>query len=119
MMGDYRPAAGGNRFAAAAAAAEGEMGGYSAVSYYTTHYKPAIASLATPVLADEYQRAGSYDSSSTGTYSPAVESPLQSFSTPSELSMSPEGQTLDSSSRASYLQFNIEEPVAVTKDGLY
>jgi hypothetical protein len=79
---DYRPAAGGNRFPAAG---EGEMGGYNTVSDYAAHYKPVIASLATPLLADKYQRAGSYDSSSTGTYSPAVESPLQSFLTPSEL----------------------------------
>jgi hypothetical protein len=109
----YRPAAGVNRFAAAAG--EGEMRGYNAVSYCAPHYKPVIASLETPVLADEYQRAGSYDSSSTGTYSSAVESPLQSFSTPSEPRMSAQGETLDSSSLASYLQPNTEEPVVVTE----
>jgi hypothetical protein len=112
---DYRPAAGGNRFAAG----EGEMGGYDTVSCYGTHYKSAIASLATPVLADEYHRAGSYESSSTNTYSPAMESPLESFSTLGEPSMAPQGQTLDSSSRASYLQFNTEELIAVAEDGLY
>jgi hypothetical protein len=112
---DYRPAADGNRFAAG----EGEMGGYNTMSFNAAHDKSVIPSLATPLLADEYQRAGSYDSSSTGTYSPAIESPLESFSTPSEPRISPQGQTLDSSSRASYLQFNIEEPVAVTEDGLY
>jgi hypothetical protein len=73
---DYRPAAGGYMFAAAPAGG-GEMEDYNAVSSYAAHYKPAIASLAAPVLAVEYQRAGSYDSSSTGTYSPTVESLLQ------------------------------------------
>jgi hypothetical protein len=87
---DYRPAA-GDDWLAAAAARGGEVGGYNAVSYYAAHYKPVIASLATTVLADEYERARSYDNSSTGTYSPAVESPLQSFSTASEPRMSPQG----------------------------
>jgi hypothetical protein len=118
---DYRPAAGGNRFATAAAAAaagEGEIRGYNAVSDYAAHYNLVIASLATPVLADGYQRAGSYDSSSTGTFSLAVESSLQSFSTLSKPRMSPQGQT-HSSSQASCLQFNIKELVAINENGLY
>jgi hypothetical protein len=118
---DYRPAAGGGNRVAAPGDGGGEvqMGGYNSVSSYATHYKPVIASLVAPVLADEYQQAGSYDSSSTSSYSPAVESSLRSFSTPSEPRTLPQDQTLDNSSPASYLQFNTEEPVAVTKEHLY
>jgi hypothetical protein len=112
---DHRPAADGNSLAAG----KGEMGGYNTMSFYAAHDKCAIPFLATPLLADRYQRAGSYHSSSTDTYLPAIESPLESFSTRSEPRISPQGQTPDTSSRASYLQFNIEEPVAVTEDGLY
>jgi hypothetical protein len=113
---DYRPDACGDRFAAAG---NGQVGVYNAISHYAAPYKPVIASLETAVLADEYQRAGSYESSSTDTYLPAVESPPQSFSTPSELGMSPQGRTLDGSLRASCLQFNTEEPVTVTEDCLH
>jgi hypothetical protein len=38
----------------------------------------------SPALVYKYQRAGSNDSSSTGTYPPVVELSLQSFSMPSE-----------------------------------
>jgi hypothetical protein len=112
---DYRrAAAGGDR--PAAPGEEGQMGGYNTVSSYTSHYKPAIVTLAAPALADDYQQAGSYDSSSTGTYFQAAESSLRSFSTPSGPRKLQRDWNLDSSSPASYLQFNTAEPVKVAEE---
>jgi hypothetical protein len=61
--GGYRPSGTG-----------GDIAAYSTVPAYS--YAPSMPSLLAPALANEYQRAGSYDNSSTGFYSPTGNAPL-------------------------------------------
>lgn len=96
----------------------GEMQAYTATAggavYSYAGAPPAsIPSLMAPALAGDYQRADSYDSSSSSSYSPAGESPL-------EYSRPPIGGDARSapgdSSMWAYLQFNTAEPL---EDGAY
>jgi hypothetical protein len=81
--------------------ASGDVASDGTVPAYA--YEPSITSLMAPALSSDYQRAGSYDSCSSGSYSPAGESSLE-YSRPA-----PPHRNVDSSTWA-YLQFNTEEP---------
>jgi hypothetical protein len=84
--GEYRLC--GNQFGTG-----GDIAAYSTVP--TDSYKPSIPSLVAPALANEYQSAGSYDSSSTGFYS-AGDAPLgYSMSTGDQRPSSPERSAED------------------------
>lgn len=102
--GEYRSISGGS----ATAGGEYHMGGYDSLQYA---YTPAKA---MAVISNEFQRAGSYDSSSTGTggtYSPALDKPLDSFSCDprtSPLQRNPDGT---SAAWPTYMQFNTEVPI--------
>ena len=98
---EYRPS--GNQFATAA-----DMPAYS--------YPPSIPSLVAPAIANEYQRAGSHDSSSTGSYSPVQDSPVEYSTSVGDPRQSPPDRPLDSSMWA-YLQFNTSDPAG--EDILY
>jgi hypothetical protein len=94
---------------------QGEMQAYtnsarSAYSYASAT-SASIPSLMAPALASDYQRADSYDSSSSSSYSPAGEPPLE-YSRPP---MGGDARSGDSSMWA-YLQFNTAEPL---DDGAY
>lgn len=97
---DYRP--NGSQFGTAA-----DMSGYGTVPAYS--YPPTIPSLVAPAVANEYQRAGSYDSSSTGSYSPAQDSQLEYSRSVGDPRSSPPDRNVDSAMWA-YLQFNTSEP---------
>jgi hypothetical protein len=88
-------------------ATSGDVAVYGTVPTYS--YAPAIPSLVAPALASEYQRAGSYDSSSTGSYSPAGEGPLEYSRPAGDARSSPPQRNVDSAMWA-YLQFNTSEP---------
>lgn len=79
-------------------------------------YTPAMATLVAPVLGSSYQRAGSYDSNSTGGYSPARDAPLEYSRPVGDPRKSPLQRGVDSSMLA-YLQFNTSEPAS--EDGPY
>ena len=89
----------------------GDVSTYGAVPPYS--YAPSIPSLMAPALAAEYQRADSYDSSSSSSYSP-VDSPLEYSRPVGDARMTPP-ERVDSSMWA-YLQFNTAEPA---EDGSY
>lgn len=102
---------GADRSQFAAQAQGGDVASYGTVPAYS--YAPSIPSLMAPALAaSDYQRADSYDSSSSGSYSPAGEPPLE-YSRSGDARTS--GDRVDSS-MWSYLQFNTSEPV---DDSLY
>jgi hypothetical protein len=95
-------------------ATSGDVAAYGTVPSYS--YAPAIPSLVAPTLASEYQRAGSYDSSSTGSDSPAGEAPLEYSRPAGDPRSSPPQRNVDSAMWA-YLQFNTAEPAG--DDGSY
>jgi hypothetical protein len=76
----------------------------------SSQYAPAIPSLVAPTLASVYQRAGSYDCSSTGSYSPAGDAPLEYSRPAGDPRSSPPESNVDSS-KVAYLVFNTAEPV--------
>jgi hypothetical protein len=89
----------------------GDIPPYGTVPAYS--YAPSIPSLMAPALAADYQRAESYDSSSSSSYSP-TDSPLE-YSRPVGDARTTPPERVDSSMWA-YLQFNTAEPV---EDGSY
>jgi hypothetical protein len=99
---EYRHS-GGNQFGTG-----GEIPAYSAVPSYS--YNPAMASLAVPMTTG-YQRAGSYDSCSTGGYSPAGTSPQTSSRSLTDPRTSPPDRNIDGSLWG-FLQFNTGEPAS-------
>jgi hypothetical protein len=94
--GEYRPGETG-----------GDIVAYSTVPAYS--YVPSMPSLVTPALAIEYQRAGSYDSSSTGSFSPAGDTPLEKSRLIADQRSLRSERSADSPMWA-YLQFSTYEP---------
>lgn len=99
---DYRPSS--NQFSAHGS----DRGSHDTAPYV---HAPAMASTVPLVLGDEYQRAGSYNSSSTGTYPLALDTPVDSFWSPNYLTASLPQRDPDGSAWSTYLVFNTEEPV--------
>jgi hypothetical protein len=65
-------------------------------------------SLTAPVIGDEYHRVRSYGSCSTGTYSPAKNSPSSSSRSLNNLQVSPQERNVDNPLWEYYSQHNVD-----------
>lgn len=103
---------GESRVAASQYTHGGEVEMFGGVQAYS--YAPSIPSLMTPALASDYQRVQSYNSSSSGSYSPTRE-PLLEYSRPPDDPRMSQGEKVVSLMGA-YLPFN---KARALEDGLY